>query len=93
MKLDSKKGTLVTNNRVSFEDSIFAENTVPPLVDLLRLISDVCDTAAAGADCYMVIGTNRDKTALLLTVTQDNRKGYISAVDLVALSEACKSLL
>jgi hypothetical protein len=66
------------------------EQTFTPL---LLLIADVLDSAGSGQDCYMVIGTNKDKSSLLLTVTQDRVKGWVSGLDIAGLSEACKSLL
>lgn len=93
MKLDSKTDVLECQNREHVDAASKTFGKDQTFTPLLQLIADVCDTAGKGSDCYMVIGTNRAKDALLITITQDRAKGYLSALDLAGLSEAAKSVL
>jgi hypothetical protein len=69
----------------------FGKNT--DYLDLLRVIADVVDYAADGHDSYLTLGTNKSKDNVLMTIKQDGRAAYVSALDLRGLSEACKSVL
>jgi len=93
VKLPSGSGPLPSDNRAQLEKHSAQFGKDQRYTALLAVIADICDIAAAGGDAYLVIGTNRAKTELLLTVHQDGVKGYLSAIELVGLSVACESLL
>jgi len=93
VKLDSKLDKLDASNRSYVDNRASNFGKDQTFTPLLQLLADVLDSAASGSDCYAVIGTNRDKSALLLSIKQDGKTGYLSAATIWELSEACKTVL
>jgi len=93
VRVDSVTGKLLPDNRQHVDEMSQAGQSGEVYLTLLRVIADICDEQALGKDTFLVIGGSRDHTSLLATVSQEGRKGYYSALDLVGLSAALKQAL
>lgn len=60
---------------------------------LVAILADVVDTAIGGSECYAVLGLNRNRDAVMLTVTIGREKLYATGPSLVAVSRAAEELL
>lgn len=61
--------------------------------NLLVLIAEVVDTAIKEGDCYLIIGTTKDRSACSLTVVQGSDRGAVYGADLGELATGAGSLL
>jgi len=93
LKLDNSSEKLASNNRIHVESVIKTFGKDQAFTDFLRVIADVLDYACDGHDSYLTLGTNKANDAILLTIKQEGKRAYVSALDLAGLSEACKSVL
>lgn len=60
---------------------------------LIRLIAQVFDYSLAEGDAYINIGLNRQKSAVVLTLTVEGEKTYAIGADLPSFLLACQDLL
>lgn len=92
-KLNTKTSKLSVTNEANVLEWHAKAKVDSPFTNLVALVAGVLDEAASGKDTYMVIGANRERSALLITVSQGGSKAYLSALDIQELSAACGSLL
>jgi hypothetical protein len=93
VKLGKKSDKLPTTNRKDLDEVVKSFGSNQVFTPLLQLMADVCDSAANGSDCYITLGASRDKQSLLMTITQDGAKAYLSEFTLRGLSAAAETLL
>jgi len=93
LKLESHEGKLEATSRATVEAVAKTFGKSQDLTNLLLVIADVLDYAADGHNSYITIGTNRDKSAFLLSIKQDGHGAYVSATSIAELSAACSSVL
>jgi len=93
VKLGKPHAALAKDNRKTVERVSTNFGQAQDYTGLLQLIGDVCDAAASGADCYLTLGASRDKQSLLLTITQDGAKAYLSEFSLLGLAKVAETLL
>jgi len=93
VKLGKPHATLAKDNRKTVDSKATEFGANQQYTGMLQLIADVCDLAAGGADVYLTMGAARDRNSLLLTVTQDGAKAYLSGFSLLELAKAAETLL
>jgi hypothetical protein len=84
---------LVTDNLKRFQEHLKTGSKLSQYEGLLALLSDAVDTAAAGSECYVVIGLNRNRDTVMCTVTIGREKLYATGPSLLAVSDDAKNLL
>jgi len=92
-KLKAKENSLGTDNELNLNELQTAKQAGEVFYPLLAAIAGVLDEAAAGQDTYMIIGTNREKTNLLVTINQNGARDWASGLDMQELAVACKHFL
>lgn len=75
------------------ESAIVAKNGLLNMVPLLRLVSEVLDEAINGEDCFLTIGTNRQRTVFLVTLQVKGQKMFATGSTLDELMTSVQSLL
>lgn len=75
------------------DSSIKAKTTHNDYHGLLRVIADMLDYAIEGNQSYCTLGLSRDGSGVLLTVTQDHKKGYFAGATLADVSRHCEGSL
>jgi len=93
VKLNNAKESLKPINSQEARAILNSKTAVEELTALVTVIADVLDIAIGGEDCYLSLGLNRERSAILLTVTQGKMKGWVSAVDLASLLAGVETLV
>ena len=93
MRIDTKtalKGVVLTNELAVLRGAL---NSDSPLLDILQVIAEVLESAAAGEDSYVTFGTNRQRTAFIATVGYQGSKEYAAGTSLCSLAESLAAFL
>jgi len=93
VKLNPRKEALVADNRTDLEMDLEWANKDTPYRNLLSVISDVIDSACAGHDSFVSIGTTRDKSSVTIMVQVEGQRQSLYGLSLREIDEACESLL
>ncbi|HEY9759004.1 MAG TPA: hypothetical protein V6C97_27800 [Oculatellaceae cyanobacterium] len=85
--------TIEPKNLKTLREQLKANNAGQTYEGFLAILADVVDTAIGGSECYAVLGLNRNRDAVMLTVTIGREKLYATGPTLVAVSKAAEELL
>jgi len=93
MRKDFVKSDLVANQLETLDQELASKTKAEPYHPMIRLIADVLDNAIKGDNCYLTIGTTRDQSAIILSLTVEGQKIYVSSATLYELAGRCQELL
>lgn len=81
MRTKDKSQRLMAVNEATFDEQLKTAKGQAQYQPLVRLIAQVLDAGADGADCNLRIGVTRGKNAFLLTLYQEGDASYASGLD------------
>lgn len=93
MRKDFIRAKLETGNEAALtkgSSEILAASSFYPL---LALMAQVSDAIAEGEDVYLQLNTTKARNSLVVSLSIDKQKVYVSAATFQELAERCKELL
>lgn len=90
---EKERAEIQSDNLKTLREQLKANKGGQTYEGLVAILADVVDTAVGGSECYAVLGLNRNRDAVMLTITIGREKLYATGPSLVAVSKAAEELL